>query len=98
MSTDPTITQDTLTDRTIAIVECETVSEEFPELADESNAALKAAHETHIVNVLYDNLHARRYCAAFLLEAMKQAHQDGHYCPDYLRAMARRTSIKASRV
>ena len=46
--------------------------EEFPELADESKAALKAAHETHIVNVLYDNVHARRYCAALLREAMKQ--------------------------
>jgi hypothetical protein len=49
-----------------------TQHEEFPELADESKAALKAAHETHIVNVLYDNVHARRYCAALLREAMKQ--------------------------
>jgi hypothetical protein len=50
--------------------------DEFPPLAPNSEAALRAAHETHVANVPYDSLHLRRYLSAGIREAMKQA------CPD----------------
>ncbi len=52
--------------------------DEFPPLAPDSEAALRAAHETHVANVLYDSVHSRRYLSAGIREAMKQACPDRH--------------------
>ena len=65
--------------------------EEFPELtfAAQAAAVISLGYSIDRMDSVEVHCRYRRQLAAFLLEAMQQAHQDGHYCPDYLRAMAR---------